>query len=189
MVRGEKEKKVVVGPETQVTAPQVAEQAEKRPRRLLESHKKGGSCRGRVQRGEPLGAPGAFLGPFLGLRTAQKPRMASGLVRCCSWWRDVAAVVRAGRRCSAGPSGRSSGEQRASSGASSSFLALQGRAWGLARKDYGTGGRKIQAWAASESLLEGQDVSRLERLERQDRRRYRERGVRERERLVSEKRS
>lgn len=59
------------------------------------------------------------------------------------------------RRCSAGPSGRSSGEQRASSGASSSFLALQGRAWGLARKDYGTGGRKIQAWAASESLLGG----------------------------------
>lgn len=32
------------------------------------------------------------------------------------------------RRCSAGPSGRSSGAQRASSGASSSFLALQGRA-------------------------------------------------------------
>lgn len=82
------------------------------------------------------------------------------------------------RRCSAGPSGRSSGEQRASSGASSSFLALQGRAWGLARKDYGTGGRKIQAWAASESLLEGQDVSRLER---QDRRRCRERYVRERD--------
>jgi hypothetical protein len=46
------------------------------------------------------------------------------------------------RRCSAGPSGRSSGAQRASSGASSSFLALQGRAWGLARKDYGRVGAR-----------------------------------------------
>lgn len=36
---------------------------------------------------------GSFSGP---VRTAQKPRMASGLVRCCSRWRDVAAVVRAG---------------------------------------------------------------------------------------------
>lgn len=80
----EKRKKTVVGPETQVTAPQVAEQAEKSRRRLLESHKKGGSCRGRVQRGT-LGAPGAFLGPFLGL---------SGQHRSPGWllvWSDAAA--------------------------------------------------------------------------------------------------
>ncbi|KAL6910516.1 hypothetical protein GGI43DRAFT_378481 [Trichoderma evansii] len=164
---------MAVGPETQVTAPQVAEQAEKSRRRLLESHKKGGSCRGRVQRGSLWVLQVLFWALFWacpdsteapdGFWSGQMLQPVAGCGCCGACWF---------RRCSAGPSGRSSGEQRASSGASSSFLALQGRAWGLARKDYGTGGRKIQAWAASESLLEGQDVSRLER---QDRRRYRER--------------
>lgn len=114
-------------------------------RRLLESHKKGGSCRGRVPRGSLWVLQVLFWALFWacpdststeapdGFWAGQMLQPVAGCGCCGACWL---------RRCSAGPSGRSSGAQRASSGASSSFLALQGRAWGLARKDYGRVGAR-----------------------------------------------